>query len=167
MPSPTIKWFKKGVSEAYFGPNEADAIVKAVRREMIRDAAASSTTRLGASAAVLSADMQAVLEEGKGYALVGLFREPIGASSMYRTFSDAAAELPYTIERKVKVAFGAGATAEQLDALKGEFGVKQVPALLLFRPGEEVESMPIPRKRTEFTEEAVASWIKKLLGERN
>ena len=46
-------------------------------------------------------------------------------------------------------------------SLKALWLVKTPPALLLFRPGvEEAASMPIPRKKDEFNEDALVDSLK-------
>ena len=45
------------------------------------------------------------------------------------------------------------------DPIAAEYGVKSPPAILMMRPGHDPISMPIPRKRDEFTEESLVEWI--------
>ena len=71
---PTIKIFKKGKDEEYDGPREAKGIVKFVKDALGLTGGAGSVTKLK------SVDEAKALQAG--YALVGLFREPVSASSM-------------------------------------------------------------------------------------
>ena len=148
---PTIKIFKDGKPEEYEGPREAKGIVKFVK-EALGLAGASSLLRLK------TADEAAALQAETGYALIGLFREPVKASSMFKTFAEVASELNVYTSKPVKAAYSASYSA---DPVAAALGVKTPPALLLIRPGAaEPIAMPIPRKRDEFTEDAVVDWLK-------
>lgn len=148
---PTIKIFRDGKAEDYDGPRETKGIVKFVKEALGIATGAGAMTRLK------TADEAKALVAETGYALVGVFREPVSASSMFKTFAEVADELPSYSSKPLKVAYSASYKDNPVQEL---YGVKSVPALLLFRPGSDApKSMPIPRKREEFTEDAVVEWI--------
>jgi len=152
---PTIKIFKKGKAEEYDGPREAKGIVK-----FVKDALGLSGG--GAIAKLQSADEAKALTSG-GYALVGLFREPVRASSMFKVFAEVASEVTGWVvdDKKVGAAYSSSYTK---DPIAEALGVKTVPAILLYAPGgSEPASLPIPRDRKQFTEEFVTEWLQKQL----
>jgi len=152
---PTIKVFKDGKDEEYEGPREAKGIVSYIKEARGITGSAASLTRL------TSAGDHEVLKAETGYALVGLFREPVRASSMYKVFTEVASELSIYTDKPVRAAYSASYSA---DPVAAALGVKTPPALLLFKPGaQEPLAMPIPRKRDEFTEDAVVDWLKAAL----
>ena len=67
-------------------------------------------------------------------------------------------ELPSTIPAR----YGRPRAKPKADPVAASLHVKSQPALLLITPGgtEEPISMPIPRKRDEFTEESIVEWLK-------
>lgn len=77
---------------------------------------------------------------------------------MFKVFIEVAGELPSYTHKPVKAAYSA---SYSVDPVAAALGVKTPPALLLFRPGvEEAASMPIPRKKDEFNEDALVDWLK-------
>ena len=147
---PTIKIFKNGKDEEYDGPREAKGIVKFVKDAL-------GLTGGAGSLAKLQGVDEAKALTGGGYSLVGLFREPVGASSMFKVFADVASELPFTTDNTVGVAYSASYTK---DPIAEALGVKSVPALLFYAPGGgPPASLPIPRDRKLFTEEMVLEWL--------
>jgi protein disulfide-isomerase A1 len=152
---PTIKIFKKGSKEQdYDGPREAKGIVSFVKGAIGLTGSATSVSKLKS------------VEEAKslvsGHALVGLFREPVSASSMFKTFTEVASELSFYTDKNVQAAYS---SSYAKDPVAEHLGVKTVPALLLYTPGvAEPASMPIPRDRKQFTEELITEWIQKVLG---
>merc|ERR1712087_36244 len=86
--------------------------------------------------------------------LIGIFREPTGASAMFNVFAEVAGDLPSYVDSPVKSAFSA---AYKDDPIAAAFGIKSIPAVLFFKKGAtEPVSMPIPRNKKEFTEDAIA-----------
>ena len=80
---------------------------------------------------------------------------------IFKVFSEVAAELPSFIETPINVSY---TSSYKDNPVAAAFGVSSIPALLYFARGStEPTSMPIPRKRTEFTEEAVVAWIEGVL----
>lgn len=149
---PTIKVFKSGKAEEYDGPRDTKGIVSFVKK-------ATGFTGAGTLTHLKTEeDASSLLKETGGDALVGCFREPTGASKMFQAFAEVASELPsYTTNKQLKAAYSASYGA---DPVAAKFGVKQAPAVLLFKNGEsEPTAMPIPRKRDEFTEEAIIEWL--------
>ena len=90
--------------------------------------------------------------------LVGLFKEPVSASAMFKAFAEVASELPSMVDEKnpVKVVYSASYKEVPLAA---DLGVKSPPAILLLKPGEEPRAMTIPRNRKEFTEDSLTDWV--------
>ena len=148
---PTIKEFTKGKDAEYDGPREAKGIVKYVKK------AVGITGGAGSLARVKTADEAKAVVAETGHALLGLFREPVSASSMFKVFEEVASELSSYTSAPLKAAYAASYGA---NPVAEAFGAKAVPALLLLRPGKEPLSMPIPRKREEFTEDAIVDWLK-------
>ena len=65
--------------------------------------------------------------------------------------------MPSYTDKPLKAAYSA---SYGTDPVAASLGFKTVPAILLYRPGKpEPVSMPIPRKRDEFTEDALVEWI--------
>lgn len=152
---PTIKIFKKGTKkpEDYDGPREAKGIVSFVKEAMGLTGGAGSVTKLKTVD-----EAKAVVSD---YALVGLFREPVSASSMYKIFTEVASELPFYTDKKVSVAYSASYAK---DPIAEALGIKTVPALLVYKPGQEQPaSMTIPRDRKLFTEELLTEFVQKQL----
>ena len=146
---PTIKIFKNGEPQDYTGPRESKGIVGFVKKAM-------GITGSGNLEKLKTADEAQKLTAG--YALIGLFREPVKASAMFGVFAEVASELPSYTDKPLKAAYGANYGT---DPVATSLGIKTVPAILLYRPGGEPVSMPIPRKRDEFTEDALVAWIQK------
>ena len=147
---PTIKIFKDGTPEEYEGPREAKGIVGFIKEAL--GITAGSVQRLKA------ADEVEALKAETGFLLLGLFREPVKASAIFKVFTEVASELPSYTHKPVKAAYSASYST---DPVAAALGVKTPPALLLFRPGvEEAVSMPIPRKKDEFNEDALVDWLK-------
>jgi len=149
---PTIKIFREGKVSDYEGPRDAKGIVKFVKKEVGITGASGSLKKL--SAAADAAGLKA------GYALHGLFREPVSASAMFNTFSEVASELPSYTDKAVSASYS---SSYGTDPVAAELGIKTVPAILLFSPGKEPASMPIPRNRKDFTEDLLVEWIQKTL----
>lgn len=150
---PTIKIFKNGKAEEYEGPRESKGIVSFVKKAVGITGGAASMTKLKTEA-----ELKAITDGG--ITLLGIFREPVTASAIYRTFSEVASELPTYTDKKVTVAYSASYST---DPIATALGVKQVPALMLLSPGKEPVLMKIPRKRDEFTEDALTDWLKAAL----
>ena len=152
---PTIKIFKDGkVAEDYDGPREAKGIVSFVKEAIGLTGSASSIEKLK------DAD-EAKAVTTSGYSVVGLFREPIKASSIYKTFTEAASEVSFFTDEKVAVKYSASYAK---DPVAEALGVKTVPAILVYTPGKaEPASMPIPRDRKQFTTELLEDWLQKQL----
>jgi len=151
---PTIKIFENGAVSDYEGPREAKGIVSFVKK-------AAGITGAGSLTRLKTADEASALVASPEAKLVGVFREPVSASAMFNIFSEVASELPSYTEAPIKVAYsasyGANPAAEAL-------GVKTMPSVLLYLPGSSTpESMPIPRRRDLFTEEALVDWLQGLL----
>lgn len=145
---PTIKIFKDGQPSEYEGPRDAKGIVKFVRQ-------AAGISGGASLARYSSAGEYDALRKESGHALLGTFREPVGASKIFAAFSEAAAELPAYTKKPVKVGYAASYKPEALPGAR-----KSVPSIVLVRPGEEDLEYPIPRRRDEFTEEALLEWLK-------
>tara|TARA_B110001452_G_scaffold153422_1_gene127656 strand:+ start:309 stop:1061 length:753 start_codon:yes stop_codon:yes gene_type:complete len=151
---PTIKIFKDGKAEDYDGPREAKGIVSFVKEAIGLTGGASSIERLK------DAD-EAKAVTTSGYSVVGLFREPVKASSIYKTFTEAASEVSFFTDEKVAVKYSASYAK---DPVAEALGVKTVPAILVYKPGKaEPASMPIPRDRKQFTTELLEEWLQKQL----
>lgn len=147
---PTIKIFKGGKAEEYDGPREAKGIVSFVKKAL-------GITGAGSLRKLTTADEAQQFEVETGFALVGLFREPVKASAMFTVFSEVASELPSLTSKPLKAGY-----ASDISVTKT---LGTPPAILLFTPGaSEPQAMPIPRKRTEFTEELLVEWIQKHVG---
>jgi len=153
---PTLKIFKSGEAEEYNGPREAKGIVK-----FVKDAIGLSGG--GALTKLQSVDEAKALVDGRGggYVLLGLFRDPVSASSMFKVFAEVASEFSESTEPKISAAYSSSYTK---DPIAEALGVKTVPAVLLYSPGGgEPASLPIPRDRKQFTEELVTEWLQKQL----
>lgn len=138
---PTIKIFRGGKPEDYDGPRETKGIVSFVKK-------AVGITGAGSLTKVASSEELTKLV-GDGFALVGLFREPVKASAMFGVFSEVASDLPSYTSKPLKAAYSTAT-----------LGFKNVPAILLYTPGAaEPLSYKIPRKRDEFTEDALVEWL--------
>jgi hypothetical protein len=75
----------------------------------------------------------------------------------FSIFTEVASELPFTTgDKKVQAAYS---SSYAKDPIAEALGVKNVPALLLMKPGAEPSSMTIPRDRKLFTEELVTEWL--------
>lgn len=146
---PTIKIFKGGKASEYEGPREAKGIVKYVKSEL-------GITGAGSLTKLTAADEAERLTADTGYALIGHFREPTKASAIFAIFSEVASELPSITKKSMKAAYSA---SYGNDPIAAALGYKTVPAIVLYRPGEEPLPMPIPRKRTDFTEESLVEFI--------
>ena len=150
---PTIKIFKNGkIDGDYDGPREAKGIVKFVK---------SAVGITGGAGSVQRISTKVELDEmAKATAtLVGLFKEPVSASAMFKAFAEVASELPSMVDEKnpVKVVYSASYKEVPLAA---DLGVKSPPAILLLKPGsKEPVAMTIPRNRKEFTEDSLTDWI--------
>lgn len=149
---PTIKIFKNGkIDGDYDGPREAKGIVKFVK---------SAVGITGGAGSVQRISTKAELDEmAKATAtLVGLFKEPVSASAMFKAFAEVASELPSMVDEKnpVKVVYSASYKEVPLAA---DLGVKSPPAILLLKPGQEPVAMTIPRNRKEFTEDSLTDWV--------
>ena len=121
---PTIKIFKNGkIDSDYDGPREAKGIVKFVK---------SAVGITGGAGSVQRISTKAELDEmAKATAtLVGLFKEPVSASAMFKAFAEVASELPSMVDEKnpVKVVYSASYKEVPLAA---DLGVKSPPAILL------------------------------------
>lgn len=156
---PTIKIFKDGeVAEDYDGPREAKGIVSFVKQAVGLTGGASSIEKLK-DAEEAKALRKAV--PTSGYTVVGLFREPVKASSIYKTFTEAASEASSFTDEKVTVKYSA---SYGKDPVAEALGVETVPAILVYKPGKaEPASMPIPRDRKQFTTELLEEWLQKQL----
>ena len=152
---PTIKIFKDGEASEYDGPREAKGIVKFVKK------AAGLTGEGGGLVKLTTADEASALLSEKGAKLVGIFREPTSASAMFNVFSEVASELSSYTKEPVKAAYAASYAA---NAPAEALGIKTIPSILLYKAGaKEPAVMKIPRKRDEFTEDAVVEWLQGLL----
>ena len=150
---PTIKIFKAGKDEDYDGPREAKGIVKFVKDALGLTSGAGAVTKL-------QSVEEATALVGSG-AFVGLFREPVSASSMFKVFSEVASELPFITDKKLGAAYSASYSK---DPIATALGATTVPAVLLYPPGGgEPVSLPIPRDRKLFTEELVLEWLQEQL----
>ena len=148
---PTIKIFKGGRMVDYDGPRERKGIVSFVKKELGITGAASLTKLASADA------LAEHIADNGGWALVGLFREPTKASAMFTVFSEVASELSTSAKKKLKAAYSASYAN---DPVAASLGIKTLPAILLFRPGSEKPlSYTIPRRREDFTEDALDEWI--------
>jgi len=152
---PTIKIFKSGKAEEYEGPREAKGIIKFVKDAL-------GLTGGGALTKLQSVEEAKALTSGR-HALVGHFRDPVTASSMFKVFAEVASEVSeWDVNgKKVGAAYSSSYTK---DPIAEALGVKTVPALLLYSPdGGEPASLTIPRDRKQFTEEFVTEWLQKQL----
>lgn len=150
---PTIKVFKKGKHNDYDGPRDAKGIVSFVKKEVGIAGSAGSVTKLKDAT-----ELKVVTESG--ITVLGLFREPVSASNIFKIFSEVASELPYYTDKKVSVVYS---SSYNTDPVAVSLGVRQVPAVMILAPGKEPVSMAIPRKREEFTEDLLTDWIKSSL----
>ena len=157
---PAIKVFTQGVASTYEGPRDAKGIVSYVKDALGISGVASRALVRRVSTAD---EAQAAVAE-TGYALLGLFREPVRASKMFGTFSEVATELWFHTDKPLKAAYSASYGDDPVAEL---YGVASVPAVLLFVPGKDVVSMPIPRRRDEFTEAAIRGWFLQHFGEKD
>ena len=148
---PTIKVFKGGKATDYAGPREAKGIFQYVKKAL----GIVGTAHLHKLESVIDA---ANLIGQTGYALIGIFREPVKASKMFNIFAEVVSELPGLTEKELSVKAGYS-SSYGADPIAAEYGVKSPPAILMMRPGHDPISMPIPRKRDEFTEESLVEWI--------
>lgn len=151
---PTIKIFQNGKDEEYDGPREARGIISFVKKERGITGSATSLAHLR------TAEDASALMKQTGYALIACFREPTSASKMFGTFAEVASEVS-DLKAVLKVGYSASYAA---DPVAASLGVKQVPAVLLYKPGAtEPAVMPIPRQRHEFTEELLTEWLQSML----
>ena len=97
---PTIKVFKGGRDTEYEGPRDAKGIVSFVKKA-VGAGGASSLMKLQV------ADDEVKLVAETGYALIGLFREPVKASAMFSVFSEVATDLGSYFKKPVKAAYSA------------------------------------------------------------
>ena len=152
LADPTIKVFRKGKEEDYDGPRYTKGIVSHIKKELGITAAAVPRLKTADDAASL-------VSSTGGRALVGVFREPVSASTMFKVFSEVASEASTYVSEPISAGYSA---SYKDDPVAAAYGVKAVPAVLLFTPGEaEPKRMPIPRKRDEFTEDALIEWVQK------
>merc|ERR1712070_486556 len=79
-----------------------------------------------------AAEAEALIAAGP--VLLGLFRMPVAASAMFKTFAEVAGDIPSYTQVPVKAAWSAS--------------YKEKPV-----------AMPIPRQRSEFTEDAVVDFL--------
>jgi len=151
---PTIKTFKSGVAEEYDGPREAKGIVAFAKKFAGITGSPNAVLRIKTPD-----DAREIISSSA--ALIAIFREPVAASAMYKVFSEVAAELPSFVEAPINVSYSA---SYKEDPVAAAFGIKSIPALLYFSRGAATPtSMPIPRKRTDFTEEVVLGWLEGVL----
>ena len=81
---------------------------------------------------------------------------------MFGVFGEVASELPSYSSKPLKAAYSASYSA---DPVAASVGVKTPPAILLYTPGAaEPHRYPIPRRKDEFTEDALVEWIQKNVG---
>merc|ERR1712232_869527 len=147
---PTIKTFKKGVAEEYDGPREAKGIVVFAKKFAGITGSPNSVLKIQAAE-----DAKEIISSSA--ALIAIFREPVAASAMFKVFSEVASELSSFIDTPLNVSYS---SSYKDDPVAAAFGIKSIPALLYFARGSaEPALMPIPRKRTEFTEDAVLTWL--------
>jgi len=72
-----------------------------------------------------------------------------------------ASDLPSLTRKPLKAAYSA---SYKNDPVAAGLGIKTLPAILLFTPASlEPISLPIPRKREEFTEDFLTEWVQKNL----
>jgi protein disulfide-isomerase A1 len=148
---PTIKIFKGGKAEEYEGPRETKGIVSFVKKA-VGITGAGSLTQLSSAE-----ELTKLVADGGGYALVGLFREPVKASAMFSVFGEVASDLPSYTSKAIKAAYSASYSN---DPVAASLGIKSPPAILLYTPSAtEPLSYKIPRKRDEFTEEVLVEWL--------
>ena len=151
---PTIKVFRKGTPEDYDGPREAKGIVAHIKKDL-GITAASSLTKL-----TTADEVKALAASGEAASLIGVFREPMKASAIANVFSEVAADgVLQSLKPPCKAYYSASYAK---DPVATELGVSP-PAIVLLKPGAEPVSMKIPRKREEFTEDALIEWVEKSL----
>ena len=151
---PTIKISENGQLSDYDGPRESKGIVSFVKKAVGMSGAASMMR-------LKTADEAVSLLGEEGAKLVGVFREPVSASAIFNVFSEVASELTSYTEQPIKAAYSASYAA---NAAADALGVKTPPAVLLYLPGSTTpHSMPIPRRKEQFTEDALVEWLQGLL----
>ena len=86
--------------------------------------------------------------------LLGLFKEPVAASAMFKAFAEVATELPVMVGGDAAVAYSASYAADPVAEAAGF----KAPAIIALKPGAEPVAMTIPRDRKLFTEELLGEW---------
>jgi len=145
---PTLKLFRNGVAEDYSGGREADQIVAALQK---------IASFVPPSQIKSDDDLAAALKASAGKPLVlGLFRQPVKASSAYKAFDKLAYE---TAGQQVAYAWSGSYSAPPVMPLIN--GKKPpVPGLLLLdSSGAAKFALAVPRKKEEFTPEWIAEWL--------
>jgi len=145
---PTIKLVKDGVVEDYNGPRDADGIVAYVTK-----VSSFSLPQLKSSA-----ELSALAKQGSTV-ILGLFRMPIAASAFFRTFKETAFE---ATGQGLMFAYSASYAAPPVLPLTADGRKPPVPSLVLVdpsRPEVAAATYTMPRKKDEFTLEAVSMWL--------
>jgi protein disulfide-isomerase-like protein len=141
---PTIKVFRNGNMEAYTGTRDEDGIVANVK------ALASYRPPMQL---ITTPDLVSLAAMSEHRIVVGLFREPTSASAAFAIFVSVAMQLagqPITF---------AYSTAQNMPLVAGQ--QPAVPGLLMISEhGQEaIASLPVPRKKEEFTPKAIVTWL--------
>jgi len=147
---PTIKLFRDGEAEEYNGAREVDGILSHLKKiTTYKPPTRVKTTDELAAAA------------GKKATVLGLFRMPVAASAAYKTFKALSWELA---EHDIAFAYSADYSAPPVLPLTADGKKPAVPGLALVQmaaggPPLAKATMGVPRKKEEFTEEAIVSWL--------
>lgn len=147
---PTIKFFAKGkeVGE-YEDKREVDAMMAHLERLV-----ASETLSLMETPAAL----ESLATKSEDPVVLGLFRTPVHASAAFKTFKDAAFQFH---GQGVLFAYSAAATAPPVLPLDSAGKKPTVPGLVLLdKTGQKAaQALPVPRKKGDFTLEAIGGWL--------
>jgi protein disulfide-isomerase-like protein len=147
---PTIKVFAKGkAGEDYEGKREVDAIMAHLER-----LSASESLPLVESPSSLAS----LTGASKHPTVLGLFRMPVHASAAFKTYKEAAFQFH---SQGVTFAYSAGTSSPPVLPLDAAGKKPTVPGLVLLdKKGEKAtQALPVPRKKTDFTLDAIREWL--------
>lgn len=146
---PSIHTFHNGEGEDYEGKREVGAILEHIKNVASFEAPQQlSAQELERAAAV-----------GQGV-ILGLFRQPVAASAAFKTFRETLWELARS-GHAVKASYSASYAAPPIMPLTAEGKKPPVPSLVQLDATGKVAAkvMPLPRKKEDFTKEAVVEWL--------
>ena len=145
---PTIKVFRDGVAEEYKGPRDADGIF-----EHAKKISSFYLPRVRTDAEL------ATIQKSKYPVVLGLFREPVKASKAFQAFKEVAFEMT---GQPVVLAYAASySTPPVMPPLDAKGKKPNVPGLVLLDKKGAKSSLPVPRRKEDFTPQYIVDWLNK------